>query len=149
MRFSIQEEGKDKEIFFTFGEANKKTGLDSRLIYAVLKRKDNRYRRKSDGKVFFIQKEEEDENLFIIDGEEINSFDEMKEKFGLTPTKISNQLIKNKRELTDVSGKVHKVEFMCELLQKALDEKRQYNLVRKIARDVGSDSTTVNFAKNF
>ena len=33
MKFSIQEEGKDKQIFFTFKEASEKTGMQ-RFIFS-------------------------------------------------------------------------------------------------------------------
>ena len=79
MRFSIQEDGKEKQFFHTFFDAHKATGLDSRTIYTTLKREDSRYRRRSDKKVFFIQKER-DEKIFIIEGGEITSFQQSSHK---------------------------------------------------------------------
>ena len=71
MKFSIQEEGGDKQIFFTFKEASEKTGLTSKNIARVLKSGRNKYFRRSDKKTFWIQ--EEDTDPFIqIDGEEFS-----------------------------------------------------------------------------
>ena len=99
MRFSIQEEGKEKQYFHTIFDAPKVTGLDSRTIYAALKREDSRYRRRSDKKVFYIQRELEDEKIFIIVGEEIKSINEFKEKFGLSSTKFFQSTHKKKQRI--------------------------------------------------
>ena len=52
MKFSIQEEGKEKQIFFTFKEASEKTGIPSKTILRVLKSGRNKYFRRSDKKLF-------------------------------------------------------------------------------------------------
>ena len=52
MKFSIQEEGKEKSIFFTFKEASEQTGIPISNIWRVLKRENKKFKRK-DGKVFF------------------------------------------------------------------------------------------------
>ena len=65
MKFSIQEEGGEKQIFFTFKEANEKTGIPSSNIWRVLKRENKKFKRK-DGKVFFIQEEEANEPFLRI-----------------------------------------------------------------------------------
>ena len=71
MKFSIQEEGGDKQIFFTFKEASEKTGLTSKNIARVLKSGRNKYFRRSDKKTFWIQNEET--FPFIqIDGEDFS-----------------------------------------------------------------------------
>ena len=58
MKFSIQEEGKEKQIFFTFKEASEKTGLPSKTIVRVLKSGNEKYFRRADKKVFWIQEED-------------------------------------------------------------------------------------------
>ena len=58
MKFSIQEEGKEKQIFFTFKEASEQTGLPSKTILRVLKSGNIKYYRRVDKKVFWIQEEE-------------------------------------------------------------------------------------------
>ena len=58
MKFSIQEAGGEKQIFFTFKEASEKTGLTSKNIARVLKSGRNKYFRRSDKKTFWIQNEE-------------------------------------------------------------------------------------------
>ena len=69
MKFSIQEEGGEKQIFFTFQEASEKTGLSSKSIYRVLKSGRNKYFRRCAKKTFWIQNEET--TPFIqVDGED-------------------------------------------------------------------------------
>ena len=69
MKFSIQEAGGEKQIFFTFKEASEKTGLTSKNIARVLKSGRNKYFRRCDKKTFWIQNEET--TPFIqIDGED-------------------------------------------------------------------------------
>ena len=58
MKFSIQEEGQIKQIFFTFREASEKTGILSKTINRVLKSGNRKYFRRSDKKTFWIQEEE-------------------------------------------------------------------------------------------
>ena len=87
MKISIQEEGKggEKQVFLTFKEAAEAIGIPSPQIYLILKRNNPRYKRRSDGKVFFIQ-EEKDEKLCSIDNEDFTSFEQIKERFGISPT---------------------------------------------------------------
>ena len=58
MKFSIQEEGGEKQIFFTFKEASEKTGILSKRIAETLRSGRNKYFRRSDKKTFWIQNEE-------------------------------------------------------------------------------------------
>ena len=58
MKFSIQEAGGEKQIFFTFKDASEKTGITSKNILRVLKSGRNKYFRRSDKKTFWIQNEE-------------------------------------------------------------------------------------------
>ena len=85
MKFSIQEEGKEKQIFFTFKEANGQTGLPSKTILRVLKSGNIKYYRRVDKKVFWIQ-EEETEPFIQIDGKDFSSAEEIQERFGLSRT---------------------------------------------------------------
>ena len=95
MKFSIQEEGKEKQIFFKFKEASEQTGLPSKTIMRVLKSGHIKYERRVDKKVFWIQ--EEDESPFIqIDGEDFSSAEAIQERFGLSRTVFFNQLFKKK-----------------------------------------------------
>ena len=52
MKFSIKEEGQEKQIFFTFKEASAQTGLPSKVILRVLQSKQIKYVRRVDKKVF-------------------------------------------------------------------------------------------------
>ena len=54
MKFSIQEEGKEKQTFFTYKEASEQTGLPSKTILRVLKSGNITYFRRVDKKVFWI-----------------------------------------------------------------------------------------------
>ena len=88
MKFSIQEEGQEKQIFFTFKEASAQTGLPSKVILRVLQSGQIKYVRRADKKVFWIQEEEKE--LFIqIDGEDFFTAEEIQERFGLSRTVFS------------------------------------------------------------
>ena len=76
MKFSIQEEGKEKQIFFTFKEAAEQTGLPSKTILRVLKSGNIKYFRRADQKVFWIR-EEEDTPFIQIDGEDFFTAEEI------------------------------------------------------------------------
>ena len=52
MKFSIQEEGQEKQIFFTFKEASAQTGLPSKVILRVLQSGQIKYVRRADKKCF-------------------------------------------------------------------------------------------------
>ena len=47
MKFSIQEEEKEKQIFFTFKEASEKTGLPSKTILRLLQSGNKKICKKS------------------------------------------------------------------------------------------------------
>ena len=63
MKISTQEEGQPKQIFLTFKEAAASIGVPSPHIYAIIKRDNPRYKRRSDGKVFFLSKKKLMENF--------------------------------------------------------------------------------------
>ena len=83
MKFSIQEEEKEKQIFFTFKEASEKTGLPSKTILRLLQSGNKKYVRRADKKVFWIQ-EEETEPFIQIDGEDFFTAEKIQERFGLS-----------------------------------------------------------------
>ena len=91
MKFSIQEEGQEKQIFFTFKEASTATGIPSKVILRVLKSVQPKYVRRADKKVFWIQKEEY-EPFIQVDGEDFFTAEEIRETFGLSRTVFFNQL---------------------------------------------------------
>ena len=69
MKIEIQEEGKEKQIFFTFRDATQATGIASSTIAKYIKnKKSNRFTRQLDRKVFIIQ-EEKEEPFIQVDGE--------------------------------------------------------------------------------
>ena len=59
MKFSIQEEEKEKQIFFTFKKASATTGLPSKTILRLPQSGNKKYVRRADKKVFWIQEEEQ------------------------------------------------------------------------------------------
>ena len=122
MKFSIQEEGKEKKVFLTFKEAENETGILSSNNWKILKRKNSKFIRKSDGKVFFFQ-EEKDEKLCTIDGEEFTSFQQIKERFGISPTVFINQIARKKKHFLDSNEISHFVSDLCfEMESKGLVE---------------------------
>ena len=138
MKFSIQEEGQEKQIFFTFKEASAQTGLPSKVILRVLQTGQIKYVRRADKKVFWIQ--EEDKELFIqIDGEDFFTAEEIQERFGLSRTVFFNQLQKKKTHFLDSQEKSHEVtwksprleKFLCKLTEKAAVEKTMHSQARK------------------
>ena len=146
MKFSIQEEGGDKQIFFTFKEASEKTGLTSKNIARVLKSGRNKYFRRSDKKTFWIQ--EEDTDPFIqIDGEDFFTAEEIQERFGLSRTVFFNQLRKKKTHFLDSQEKSHEVtwkslilEKLIELMQKnEIAQKRSQHSLRTTIKEISND----------
>ena len=120
MKFSIQEAGGEKQIFFTFKEASEKTGLTSKNIARVLKSGRNKYFRRSDKKTFWIQ--DEDQTPFIqIDGEDFFTAGEIQERFGLSRTVFLNQLCKKKTHFLDSQEKSHEVTWKSLVLEKLID----------------------------
>ena len=130
MKFSIQEEGKEKEIFFTFKEASEKTGLTSKTIVRVLKSGNTKYFRRSDKKTFWIQ--EEDAVPFIqIDGEDFFNAEEIQGRFGLSRTVFFNQLCKKKTHFLDSQERSHEVTGLSSSLEKFLSFMRAAVAVKK------------------
>ena len=134
MKFSIQEEGKEKKVFLTFKDANEATGIPSSHIWKILKRDNSKYTRRSDKKVFFIQ-EERDEKLCMIDGEGITSFQQIQEKFGLTPTKFLNQIARKKKHFIDKDEISHKVEWLSLEIIRIFDLKIHQDMEMAIKRN--------------
>ena len=131
MKFSIQEEGKEKQIFFTFKEASEKTGLPSKNIVRVLKLGNEKYFRRADKKVFWIQ--EEDAVPFIqIDGEDFFTAEEIQERFGLSRTVLFNQLQKKKTHFLDSQEKSHEVTWASPQLEKFLSKLKEKVAVEKL-----------------
>ena len=105
MKFSIQEAGGEKQIFFTFKEASEKTGLTSKNIARVLKSGRNKYFRRSDKKTFWIQNEEI--TPFIqIDGEDFFSVEEIQERFGVSRTVFGQSTYEKENSLLGFAGEI-------------------------------------------
>ena len=131
MKFSIQEEGQDKQIFFTFKEASAATGLPSKVILRVLQSGQIKYVRRTDKNVFWIR--EEEEFPFIqIDGEDFFTAEEIQERFGLSRTVFFNQLSKKKTHFLDSLEKSHEVTWASPRLQKFLSKLKEKAVVEKL-----------------
>ena len=149
MKFSIQEEGGDKQIFFTFKEASEKTGLTSKNIARVLKSGRNKYFRRSDKKTFWIQ--EEDTDPFIqIDGEDFFTAEEIQERFGLSRTVFFNQLRKKKTHFLDSQEKSHEVTWKSLILEKLIELMQKNEMEQRIAQKRSQHSlrTTIKEISN-
>ena len=132
MKFSIQEAGGEKQIFFTFKEASEKTGLTSKNIARVLKSGRNKYFRRSDKKTFWIQNEEI--TPFIqIDGEDFFSAEEIQERFGISRTVFFNQLMKKKTHFLDSQEKSHEVTWKSDDLEKFISLLKEAKMVGNVA----------------
>ena len=132
MKFSIQEAGGEKQIFFTFKEASEKTGLTSKNIARVLKSGRNKYFQRSDKKTFWIQNEEI--TPFIqIDGEDFFSAEEIQERFGISRTVFFNQLCRKKSHFLDSQEKSHEVTWKSDDLEKFISLLKEAKMVGNVA----------------
>ena len=131
MKFSIQEEGQIKQIFFTFREASEKTGLPSKAIARVLRSGRNKYFRRVEKKTFWIQTEES--SPFIqIDGEDFFSADEIQERFGVSRTFFFNKLCKKRTHFLDSQEKSHEVTWKSDGLESFLSRLRERDVAEKV-----------------
>ena len=146
MKFSIQEEGQDKQIFFTFKEASTQTGLPSKVILRVLQSGQQKYVRRSDKKVFWIR--EEEQSPFIqVDGEDFFTAEEIRETFGLSRTVFFNQLQKKKTHFLDSQEKSHEVTWASPRLEKFLSKLREREVVAKLMRSQARKGMPKSFAE--
>ena len=136
MKFSIQEEGQEKQIFFTFKEASAATGLPSKVILRVLQSGQIKYARRADKKVFWIR--EEEESPFIqIDGEDFFTAEQIQERFALSRTVFFNQLCKKKTHFLDSQEKSHEVTWKSSRLEKFLSKLKEKAAVKKLMHSQG------------
>ena len=131
MKFSIQEEGHDKQIFFTFKEASAQTGLPSKVILRVLQSGQVKYERRADKKVFWIRGEET-EPFIQIDGEDFFTAEQIQERFGLSRTVFFNQLRKKRTHFLDSQEKSHEVTWKSPRLEHFLSNLKEQALVEKL-----------------
>ena len=133
MKFSIQEEGGEKQYFLSFQDAEKKTGISPLNIVRILRSDKDYFRRRSDKKVIFIRREE-DEPFIQIDGEDFNTFEEIHEKFGLKRQVFYKQLLgQGGKYFLDDSGQLHKVTKKSDLLDRFISEFHRNKMYKGIA----------------
>ena len=146
MKFSIQEEGHDKQIFFTFKEASVQTGLPSKVILRVLQSGQIKYIRRADKKVFWIR--EEEEFPFIqVDGEDFFTAEEIRETFGLSRTVFFNQLSKKKTHFLDSQEKSHEVTWKSPRLETFLSKLKEKAVVEKLMHSQAKKGIPKSFAE--
>ena len=85
-------------------------------------------------KSFLIQHEREDEKIFIIDGEEISSFEQIQERFGTTPTKFLNQVTRKKKHFLDKDENQHFVEWFSPEMEKLFDLTKRSDMNKVVNR---------------
>ena len=132
MKFSIQEEGGEKQFFLSFQDAEKKTGISSLTIVRIMKSDKGYFRRRSDKKVIFIRKDN-DEPFIQIDGEDYHSFEEIHERFGLKRPVFYKQLLKQGgKYFLDDQGEIHKVTKKSELLTNLISDSQNLEMHAKV-----------------
>ena len=132
MKISTQEEGQPKQIFLTFKEAAASIGVPSPHIYAIIKRDNPRYKRRSDGKVFFFIKEETNGKLCTICGEDFKSFQQIKDRFGISPAVFLNQITRKKHHFNDSNEISHFVSDISPEMEKLIDGQKRMEMNKKI-----------------
>ena len=147
MKFSIQEEGKETQIFFTFKEASAQTGLPSKVILRVLQSGKPKYVRRSDKSVFWIQ-EEDTEPFIQIDGKDYFTAEEIHETFGLSRTVFFNQLCKKKTHFLDSQEKSHDVTWKSERLELFLSNMKRKEMLEKMASQATRKNTPRSISEN-
>ena len=144
MRFSIQESGQNKKFFHRLSAAQKETGLHVSIIKMVLERNNSSHHRKSDNKLFFIQKEPP-QKILTVEGEDFFSLEEIQEKFGLSPTKFLNQ-VKNQKfphEIAWISPEIFSPESassssekVCEIESLREEMKKLSDRIQKLEKEL-------------
>ena len=155
MIFSIQEEGKEKKIFFTFKDAEEATGIPSKHIWRIVKRKNPKYIRRSDKIFFFIQNEDKkDEKMFTIDEEEITSFSQIGSKTRLKPIDFFNQISNKQKHFLDSNGIQHTIDWISPKIDYLFEALRQRDFALKVskvvknARKIDYDKLNLYFQDN-
>ena len=132
MKFSIQEEGGKKQFFFVISGCGKKTGISSLTIVRIIKSDKDYFRRRSDKKVIFIRKEN-DEPFIQIDGEDFHSFEEIQERFGLKRQVFYKQLLKKGgKYFIDAQGDIHKITKKSQLLENLISDSQKLEMLARI-----------------
>ena len=116
-KIEIIVENGNKKIFLTFKEAGEFLGMKSTSVYQFIKKEKSTYKRK-DGKVFNIQ--EEKEKFCSIDGEDFHTFQQIKDKYGISSTVFINQITRKKNFFLDENEISHFVSDFSPELEKMI-----------------------------
>ena len=147
MKFSIQEEGHEKQVFFTFKEASAQTDIPSKVILRVLQTRKPKYVRRSDKTVFWIR-EEDTEPFIQIDGTDFFTADEIQQTFGISRTVFFNQLCKKKTHFLDSQEKSHEVTWKSDRLELFLSNQKRKVLLEKVTSNATRKNTPRYFSEN-
>ena len=132
MKFSIQEEGGEKQFSLSFQDVEAKTGINGATVLRIIRSGKGYFKRRSDRKIIFIQ-EEYDEPFIQIDGKDFYDFKEISEQFGLKRQVFYKQLLKKGgKYFTDGGGEVHKVTAKSKLLERLIDDSRRLEMNRQL-----------------
>ena len=134
MKFSIESDGEKKEYFFSFREAAQKTGLPKATILRVVKSGRGSFTRRSDKKVFRIEKEN-DGPFIQIDGVDFSDDEEIEKAFGWSREIFYRRLLrKGGKYFEDRDGEIHKVTWKSDDLEKIIDETNFANMFVKVEK---------------
>ena len=132
MKFSIQEEGGEKQFFLSFQDAEAKTGINGATVLRIIRSGKGYFKRRSDRKIIFIR-EEYDEPFIQIDGVDFYEFEEVFEQFGLKRQVFYKQLLKKGgKYFTDAQGEFHKVTAKSQLLERLIGDSRRLEMNRQL-----------------
>ena len=132
MKFSIQEAGGEKQIFFTFKEASEKTGLSSKNILRVLKSGRNKYFEDPTKKLFGFRMKKQ-LHLYRSMEKIFSPLEEIQERFGVSRTLLFSQLAKKKTHFLDSQEKSHEVTWKSDDLEKFISLLKEAKMVGNVA----------------
>ena len=133
MKFSIQEEGGEKQFFLSFQDAEKKTGINGQTILRIIRSPRNYFKRRSDKKIIFIR-EEMDGPFIQIDGVDFYDFEDIADQFGLKRQVFYKQLLnKGGKYFIDGHGVLHKITARSELLDKLISDSHKAEMYKQLS----------------
>ena len=105
------------------------------MFISLLKKENPNYQRK-DGKIFYIQ--EEKEKFCSIGGDDFHTFQDIKDKYGISSTVFLNQITRKKKSFLDKNEISHFVSDFSPELEKMIscvNMVKSYKISNKIPRD--------------
>ena len=132
MKFSIQEEGKEKQIFFNI-QRSKANKLESQSpTFGEFSKEKTKNSKGKMEKFFSFRKKRQNEPFLQVDGEDIFDYDEL-EKFGISSQCFLNQILKKKKHFLDseeithyITWKSPEFDFFIDTLRKKSNGCKNY-----------------------